>query len=474
MGGERFECKLKLLDAEHVQYSDNRHLDETFPEDLDADSLHTETAAWLARSLRERAEFCAAEGLRLLGHHLYERVFRGKVEEAFRSTVTEYEKLDREKRAAVLRLEIIFSPDAEMLAELPWEFLYDPTAQGFLADKYTLVLTRVVPGVSELVDGPVAHPKILLAVCTPEGTAAGTTKELGALLGEAHRDKKLELTSLSDPTYTMVESALRKKPHILHLIGHGTPGALKMRRDPERIKEAEAERAVAQSSGRAVAPVEKHEEIGTTKAEQLFKSFKPRLVFIQTCSGAAVGKDVLHSTALDIARCGVPAVVAMQYDIGAEEADRFAAAFYTSLISGSTIGEAVSAGRRVLAQREGTAWDHRDFGTPVVYVENDREVVEVSSDGASKTSALRKCPRCDQSVKWSSCARCRLRLDCPCAGNDDVDCSCSEELEVPGSGFCAACEHSFDQPQWDPGLTQEREPAREGSVVPLDGYEAAS
>ena len=73
-----------------------------------------------------------------------------------------------------------------------------------------------------------------------------------------------------------------------------------------------------------------HEQVDVSKVETLFRERKPRLVFLQACYGAALGRGVGFSTALEIVKAGVPAVVAMQYDIDAESADKFASTSTTS------------------------------------------------------------------------------------------------------------------------------------------------
>ena len=147
------------------------------------------------------------------------------------------------------------------------------------------------------------------------------------------------------------------------------------------------------------------------------------LAFLQACHGAALGRDVRFSTALEIVKTGVPAVVAMQYQIEAEGADKFALAFYKELMGRGTIADAVSKGRQAIAEREGSAWSHRDFGTPVVYIHGDTVVVGApppsvtSGEGSSQTpgQATSICPRCAQAYPYEACPKCKLHFRCQCA-----------------------------------------------------------
>ena len=479
-------CTLEFLDAKRVKYHDNRHLGTDFDGELDTDPLRAATEDWLTRSLRERHEVCTGDGLKILGQHLYAKAFREKIDETFRQTFKDFEKSVRGNQPGALRLEIVFHQAAEKLAALPWEFLYYPYAKGggtFLSgEKHTLVLTRVVADLGAKMGTPLERPlRVLLAVCAPRGMASGTVGGVKGLLVREEENGRLHLDFLEDPTYLQLQAAVQRKqdpPDIVHFIGHGTPGALIMRREPERVAAAVADHDIAQSRGDAARPVQQHEEIETSKVEALFQTYKPPLVFIQACYGASFfGRDVLYSTALEIARAEVPAVIAMQYDIGAEEADLFATTFYAQLIAGATIGEAVWAGRKELAIREGSAWEHRDFGTPVVYIEKDSEVVAPATgqQPQKEERAALTCPRCGFGIRYWTCARCKLRLKCACA-KENPGCDCEAELEYPINGFCASCEHESSQPAWDeqggqPSVAATAEQTRELRAVP-DSYEA--
>lgn len=473
-GGNSFECTLELVNESHVKYRDTSHLEQVFEEAVDNDELRQATTEWLSESLQERADFGAGRGLRILGRHLYERVFRGEVDRVFRETFREFETQATPDRPGKLRLSLVFHKEAEKLARLPWEFLYfaKPDGKGtFLSgENHVLLLTRVVPEQSKVTDDTRGRAlRILLAVCTPRGRNSGTTEELQTLLQRMSDSHQVVLRSLDNPTYSQLEAELKQtdadnRPDVVHFIGHGEPGALVMRREDERIAAARAQADLAASKGAAVPVIAEHETVETSKIEGLFTDYKPSLVFVQACYGAAVlSDDVLYSTALEIVKQGVPAVIAMQYEIEAEEADGFAAEFYTHLIDGhETIGEAVLAGRRKLAKRERTMWSHRDFGTPVVYLDRDTEVVS-SREGSStpKTEGVGtiSCPRCGHAMKYRTCPLCKLKLDCP---------ECLKELEIPTSGFCGNCECEFDQKPWPPS-EPEIAPARqpEPAAVPL-------
>ena len=70
-----------------------------------------------------------------------------------------------------------------------------------------------------------------------------------------------------------------------------------------------------------------------------------RLVVLNACESGRTGLDALSGTAATIMRAGVPAVVAMQYEISDPGAITFAKSFYQGLATGRTLDRAVTAAR---------------------------------------------------------------------------------------------------------------------------------
>jgi hypothetical protein len=467
-----YECKLTLLGGDKVVYVDNINSGDVFEGTVDADPLHAATTSWLTKAVYDDAAaagLCTGDALKLLGRHLYEKVFRGEIDKTFRETFARFEADDDE----TLKLVLEFADEAEDdLAELPWEFLYlEKSARkgAFLAGQdHSLVLTRVVPKMAERAN-VLTRVKLLLAICTPQTQAAGSTDDLVRVLAKA---ATVDLTTLEDPAYSDLKKAIEAtNPDIVHIVCHGEPGKLKMRRESAKVQEAELERRLASSMGGTPPPVEQVEDVRVSKTTDLFAAHKPRLVFLQTCYGNAVEGDVLSSTALEVARADVPAVVAMQYTIQAEDADRFATAFYDQLLGGATIGQAVWHGRKKLAVREGEAWAHRNFGTPVVYVKDTRVVdpqPEQAGQGSDQSATtLTACLRCDFKTRYRTCPRCRFEFDC-----QNPKCGVPyEALE----GFCGKCKFEFKQQPWSPEPVAPPAPVKPlVQVMGPDDFEKAS
>lgn len=523
MNGNVTNVYLDLLSLEEVAYRDDRNLGDNPKEHIDNDELRGATADWLIESLAERDDFCKDEGLRILGRHLYQKVFRGSIEKTFDRTYEYFEKAISDGSPGTLRLVITFHPEAEVLAALPWEFLYYAKKETFLSGgQHQLVLTRMVPRQEELRSGPPPERKlsVLAAACTPDGLSSGiepdgvrkiaaatTDGELAeaskgsntkvlAYLKKLNLAQRIDLTILTDPEFSELETAVAENPNIIHFIGHGAPGRLYMRRSAELVERDRARSYLAQSAGQPAEKVTEHELVNASKVETLFRSQQPRLVFLQACYGASVGRGVAYSTALEIVKVGVPAVVAMQYEIGAGSADEFALAFYKKLMAGGSIADAVSEGRQKLATHgEGKAWAHRDFGTPVIYMHGDTVVVGpaaaplpvgpgIQPDQGARTPAAipeRMCRRCGREhCKYRACPQCMLHFYCQCGKNPDRDCDCELELEEPQNAYCGACEHEVEQPPWQvtaevagPAQTATGSGLRSVPAAP-DSFQAAS
>ena len=91
-----------------------------------------------------------------------------------------------------------------------------------------------------------------------------------------------------------------------------------------------------------------------------------RLVVLNACEGGRGGdQDILSSTAAILSRRGVPAVLAMQYEMSDEAAVQFARTFYESITDHLPVDAAVVEARKALrlAGSQGMDW-----GIPVLYM----------------------------------------------------------------------------------------------------------
>jgi hypothetical protein len=376
------------------------------------------TVERLDQLVREHEEQSKGEILSLLGLHLYNILFGDKdVAEAFKATYDEFrsECLRRERngdRCLRLRVQFVFSQEAEELARFPWEFTFVPIPDmknGFFlsGSKTELILTRYVPELDfakglEPENDPV---KIMIVFCQPDGMEAELDEDevrilneiLDPLVKEGHVKVIPASPCLRDPTFQQLINAINQEtPHILHFIGHGETGKLAL------IKDKSAPDYDIDKGGKQVS------FITPTQIRGLFNNHKPRLIFLNSCKGAAASLESFNSTALDLVYHEVPAVVAMQYDIANEDAKFFATKFYEQISQGKEIDEAVKAGRIALGERCG--WDDRRFGTPVVYLQSETALFKKRPPKMQVATEQIKCPdpRCGALSPPDSkfCCRC--------------------------------------------------------------------
>jgi WD40 repeat protein len=266
----------------------------------------------------------------------------------YRASTALAEEQDEELRI-VLRLE------AAELAGLPWEAMYDSAAGAYVCRQHQLV--RHVPVAAVPPPLAVRPPlRILGVVAAPRGLAAldadrereHLSRALAGLIGQG----LAELSWAPSATWDGLHEMLLSGPwHVLHFIGHGDF-------DPDRD---EGVLALAGDDGRA-------NLVEASRFASLLRQARPmpRLVVLNSCSGAATGPgDLFSGTAAALARSGVAAVTAMQYSISDAAAIAFSRGFYAALTRGRGVDEAVSAGRISIL---GTSSQTLEWITPVMYL----------------------------------------------------------------------------------------------------------
>ena len=352
-------CTLTLHNDKELTYRDNTHslIDGTV---LD-DDLHRTAIRWLERWVAgdQQAEEGRAEGLQLLGRLLYEVVFRDKIKQNFEDTFASFDSSD-EDSADTLRLELRFHKDAEKLSRLPWEFLYlkrpEEGKGRFLAGEHNhqLVLSRFVPSdepEGRLPQAPVC-PVVLMAISQPPDRQF-SVDALRRSLQTLHDENKLVLIPLNNPTVEELHESIESRdrpelrPDIFYFVGHGDSDHLSVRLSPAEARARGRASGASPLSGPP--PGDSFGELKASGLQHLFLRHQPKLVFLQACKGDAVGREALYSLARAVVYAKVPAVIAMQYEIDSGPANLFAKSVFHSLISGTTIGQAVTAGRIALA-----------------------------------------------------------------------------------------------------------------------------
>jgi hypothetical protein len=210
--------------------------------------------------------------------------------------------------------------------------------------------------------------RILGMVASPRDLAPLDIEHEKGLMDEAIEDLQadgiVKLTWLEGETWRDLQRAMRRDGpwHIFHFVGHGDF-------DP-----ATGEGVIAfsqQETGR------RHLLRSRDLARLLDGHPYLRLVFLNSCEGARGSEgDPFSGTAATLVRRGIPAVVAMQYQITDKSAKEFCSAFYESLADGLPVDAAVTEARVAVSMDSMLEW-----GTPVLYMRSrDGRLFDISTE----------------------------------------------------------------------------------------------
>ncbi|MGH3201347.1 MAG: CHAT domain-containing protein [Streptosporangiaceae bacterium] len=252
-------------------------------------------------------------------------------------------------------LRVVLRIDSPALAGLPWEAMYDQAAGAYVCRRDQLV--RHVPVAA--VPAPLRSQlplRILGVVSSPRGLPPlDVEKEQDQLARALARPASQGLAELHwAPSATwadLQDLLLDGEWHVLHFIGHGDF-------DPDRD---EGVLALVREDGRA-------DLVAAHRLVDLLRQARPmpRLVMLNSCSGAAAGvSDLFSGTAAALVRGGVSAVAAMQYEISDPAAIAFARGFYAAIVRGRGVDDAVSSGRVAIL---GLSDQTLEWVTPVLYL----------------------------------------------------------------------------------------------------------
>ena len=303
-----------------------------------------------------------------LGARLFDAVFAGPVGECLRRS------MDRARsQGATLRILLRLSecPD---LADLPWELLYDAKENWFYALSDATPVVRYVQAPVEPRAVPVALPlRVLTIRSEPEGEVpldlAAEWRQVMAALHELIDTGALVVTELVTPTFSELTRALdRDTFHVLHYMGHGAFN----RRDGGTLTFA--------NDARRSSPIAA-EKLGVL----LHDHASLRLAIINACEAARVDpEDPFAGVADTLVRRGIPAVVAMQFEISDRAAIEFAPALYAALADGRPVDAAIAAARKAIFAVSDVEW-----ATPVLYLRSDDAgLLDMTKPSPLTTSAL--------------------------------------------------------------------------------------
>jgi CHAT domain len=372
---------------------------------LPTDDLTTGTIRFLHRLVEVAGESDGgAELLKVLGRQLFEFVFgrADRKETPHRQRLVQQLKAATDRGGRPVHLRLIFEDEADPLALWPWELLYCPEGkegwEGRFLRHAHFTIMRVVNAQAEIHSNQ-PPLTIMLAISEPESSRPdiGAPQITGILTPyQSSKPPRVELKVLEDPDFGELKDKIEQwEPQLFHFHGHGNAqGGLHLAR-PAVAGPAAPIRFSSEAVDEGVSTN------GYTFAS-LFENHQPNLVLFTACE-TALSQVRLWDVARQLAETGVPAVVAMQFEVTVDTAARFAEQFYEELVAGELIAPAFSAALDELSVRNAEAVGARDatraFGTPVLFLGkgNAAGLVIRATDTASSPvpgSTTRKQPKC--------------------------------------------------------------------------------
>jgi hypothetical protein len=309
-----------------------------------------------------------------LGGRLYRSIFK----EQLRDCLVRSEQQARGRRKGLrIRLHL----DSAALADLPWEYLYNEANDDFLSLKRTTPLVRFIE-----IDYPptpletTLPLRILVVIVSPSEYVALNVEDewrkLNDALHQQIQSQAMELQRLSTPsvdqisisTYDQLHRTLsRGEYHVLHFIGHGG------------FRESSDEGILLFENEEG----ETHPVSGNLLGMLLQDHPSLRLVVLNACEGARGStRDPFSGTAQSLIRKGIPAVVAMQFEITDKAAIRFSRIFYEHVAANYPIDAAVTEARKSI-RGSGNLFE---WGTPVLHLlAPDGRIFQLSPNQEGKT-----------------------------------------------------------------------------------------
>lgn len=293
------------------------------------------------------------------GTQLFDAVFADNLRACLRSSIDEAGRQD-----AGLRIRLHLTNTLE-LADLPWEYLYDTANNRFLALSTETPLVRYLDlseRIRPLTVTPPLHMLVLIA--SPRGVPPLDVEREWSKLQTALDDlTKRGLVTLERIPATLgaLQQQLRRNAyHMLHFIGHGgfderTQDGLLLFEDEER----DSDRVSGQ-------------DLGTL----LHDHRSLRFVMLNACEGARGSRtDPFAGTAQSLVQQGLPAVIAMQFEVSDEAAIALAREFYGAIVDSYPVDAALAEARKALF----AAGNRVEWGTPVLYLRApDGKIFEIA------------------------------------------------------------------------------------------------
>lgn len=296
-----------------------------------------------------RVESPQMQAAKTFGTRLFESIFSGSVHDVYQDALR-----SAEQEGNSLRLLLRLS-DVPELVNVPWEYIFDPSLERFLALSTDTPFVRYLESPGQIFPFKVQLPlRILVMISSPRKYPQLDVEAEWNILNDALADLirrgQVSITRLEQPTLPVLQQQLRKEEyHVFHFIGHGTFSDFN-----------EDGLLLLQDEQGAGAPVSGH-YLGTLLHDE--KSL--RLAVLNACEGARTStSDPYAGTAQQLVLQGIPAVIAMQFEVSERTAVTFSNEFYRSLADNYPVDAALTEARKAIY----TQGQDIEWGIPVLYM----------------------------------------------------------------------------------------------------------
>jgi len=356
-----FTYRIQVVSRERVRVdkrnSQNQSISDEPPRNLRYQEK-IELITGLVKKARDN-QLNKAEPIKELGEALFDLLFD---DAGARDFINFYDEVVQQKKQ-FLRVQLDIDEEImPELAALPWEFMSLPARfnrEIWLATDPQVIFSRhrallTEPVVIQL--GKDEKLRIALVVSAPPGMEFDyqpVVEVLQTLVKEqADLIELLPLVKQADRK--SINEILALKPHIFHFIGHGQ-------------LEDEQGREVGQLA-LVDRQLEDAEWIDANEFSRLFAQHRPGIVVLQACEGGALSaSQAFAGVASKVVQQNIPVVVAMQYLVRINIANKFTRCFYERLAEGYPVDIAAQLGRLAIAL-EPPHYKRRDFVTPVIFM----------------------------------------------------------------------------------------------------------
>jgi CHAT domain-containing protein len=287
-----------------------------------------------------------------LGKRLYNHIFPGPIHTHFHQT----EAVARNNQEKI-RLRLTIEPD--ILASLPWEFMYREEGGYFFGNNPNTVLSRYLnlPLPQNKVRKHSDPLHMLIITAEPnDKTPFNPNKDkwiemITNALDTPIKDGKLIVKAVKEATRQEIRNALLdQKPDIVQFIGHGI------------YRDGKGQLALVNDAGKTwLVDDNQFADMFSVAFDHL------GLVSLATCESAkSDSPQGFLGIAPKIVQRGVPAVVAMQYGVLMASANVFLEDFYKAVAARKPVDWAVQSARNQVSLAHGL--NNREFATPVLYM----------------------------------------------------------------------------------------------------------